>query len=742
MHPNDLCVDPQRDYASQLWTPDQQKALEALCNALLPRLSAEERKRYCASLPRDLSDEQRAALESLADLQFSDVPHAVNLIAMHVYESMSDSVRLSIGALLYTLSTRAGCLALMGRLGPVWTLDRHTVVDVIIGWQSSPITLLRRGASGLKGLACTVFYRSCRQATNAMGYPSGVGTDWKEPPDAESAPEQPHYPFTFVNSRLPSGDVAELSTDVVVVGSGAGGAVTAAYLAERGLRVLVVDKGTYVPTDQLEGGEDFGMGQMYERLGVVPTDDASVYVIAGSGFGGGTTINWSATLPPRHFVRHSWAQKHGVSYFDSPQFTSDLEACMQRMGATAQGVQHNSANSLLALGAIRAGQPVSAVPQNSGGHVHYCGKCSLGCPAAHKQSTIVTWLEDAAKHRAEFLLHYDVERVLFSGKRATGVVGTVRGQKVVVRAKRGVVMAGGSINTPAVLLRTPELRANRQIGQHLTLHPVAFVQGFYDFEVDPFNGGILTMVSNAAELVDPEGWGAKIEVMASQPALFAALLPYHGVVEHRALVAQYRYQFTIIVIVRDRDGGRVSLDSRGRAVMHYKVSPHDQKSMLEGVLRATEIHRSAGARAIMTSQTDVPIFESKREADAASAPTAAPPTMPGTRPIADAPHGSLNDPAFVAWQSAIARVGFSPLRVMLGSAHQMSSCRMGRDPKTSALDPSGRVRGASGLWVSDASALPESTGVNPMLTTLTLARGVARNIAHELGVDTVPTPHL
>lgn len=69
-----------------------------------------------------------------------------------------------------------------------------------------------------------------------------------------------------------------------------------------------------------------------------------------------------------------------------------------------------------------------------------------------------------------------------------------------------------------------------------------------------------------------------------------------------------------------------------------------------------------------------------------------------------------------------------------GSAHQMGSCRLGASPKTSALDPQGRVWGAKNLWVADASALCESTGVNPMITTMATARGIARNVAADLGV--------
>ena len=67
-------------------------------------------------------------------------------------------------------------------------------------------------------------------------------------------------------------------------------------------------------------------------------------------------------------------------------------------------------------------------------------------------------------------------------------------------------------------------------------------------------------------------------------------------------------------------------------------------------------------------------------------------------------------------------------RVTLFSAHQMSSCRIGRDRASSVADPDGQVWDVRGLFITDASAFPSAAGVNPMLTVMALARRTAQRM--------------
>ncbi|WFD36219.1 hypothetical protein MCUN1_003097 [Malassezia cuniculi] len=728
-----LLLPLERNYADELWSKTQQEAILALGDAVVPSLSEEETARLVANIPATATDRQREFVTKYARAKFSDVPGIINSMAMHLKYALPTALAFRINMLLNVLSTRAGCLLLSGHIGPIQSLDPALVRNMLDRFANSHLKLLRQGGTGIRTLLIVVYYMNSEVASESMGYPLGPAADWQKPPRNDAQEAIQHDKFEFLNDKL-TPSTTEIDTDILVIGSGAGAGVVAKYLSERGGQVLVVDRGIYVNQSQMKGNERFAYEQMYDSGGFIPTEDSSMFVLAGSGFGGGTTINWSATLQPRHFLREAWSRKYGLPYFQSSLFTQDLEEVERYVGASTDFV-HNRANTLLALGAARAGQPYNAVPQNSGGNPHYCGKCHMGCASGNKCSGPAAWFRDAAKHGARFMTRTHVHRILFEGKTAVGAIAEVDGRRIVLRARRAVVCSAGSLHTPAILLRSPELRSNTQIGKHLRLHPVAFVHSYYTEPVRAWEGGILTTVSNAAEMVDPRGWGAKIETMASSPALHAALAPYHGGYEHKQRLMRYAHCVSMIVVVRDRDEGAIVLDSDGRPLLQYTPSKFDFNSMLEGILRATEIAMAAGAVEIVTSQAGVEPFITPL--DRTPVPNERAP-LHGAADMEYPAQGNLAHPAFREWQDKIRKVGCEPLRIQIGSAHQLGSCRLGADPRQSALDPKGHVRGAENLWVADGSVLPEASGVNPMLTIQGTCRGIARNIATEIGIEAPP----
>jgi len=281
----------------------------------------------------------------------------------------------------------------------------------------------------------------------------------------------PHYEYEFM--KFSAGSEPEVvETDVVIVGSGCGAAVCAANLAQAGHRVLVADKSYYHPPGQLPMTEEQGAIHMFENGGADMTDDGSVSVLAGSTWGGGGTINWSASLQTQGYVRKEWAQDRGLTFFETAEYQNCLDRVCHRMGVSTEHIHHNHGNEVLLEGSRKLGYHAKTVPQNTGGARHDCGHCTLGCGAAQKQGPVVTWLPDAAKAGAKFIEGFKVDRVLFdesSGKKAVGVEGvwtsrnsnggldgpsserTVR--KVIVRAKK-VVISCGTLNSPIVLLNS------------------------------------------------------------------------------------------------------------------------------------------------------------------------------------------------------------------------------------------------------------------------------------------------
>lgn len=291
--------------------------------------------------------------------------------------------------------------------------------------------------------------------------------------------------FDFQFLQLPPGDSPEvLETDVVIVGSGCGGAVAAKNLAEAGHRVIVVEKSYYYLPKHFPMAVDAAGERLFESGGSLGSDDSSIVVLAGSTWGGGGTINWSASLQTQNFVRQEWADE-GLPFFTSPEFQTSLDRVCTRMGVTSE-INHNLSNRMVLEGARKLGYSAKTVPQNIADHEHYCGYCTYGCHTVGKQGPVATWLVDAAKAGAIFLEGFTADKVVFDTVNGTKVASAVQGvwtsrdshlgtggegvtkRKVVIKAKK-VIVSTGTLNSPLLLLRSG--LQNPNIGRNLHLHP-------------------------------------------------------------------------------------------------------------------------------------------------------------------------------------------------------------------------------------------------------------------------------
>ena len=296
----------------------------------------------------------------------------------------------------------------------------------------------------------------------------------------------PQYEYEFL--QFSEGSEPEtIETDVVIVGSGCGGAVCAKNLADAGHKVLVVEKSYHYPSSQLPMTEEAAGVHLFENGGTINTDDGSVPVIAGSNWGGGGTVNWSASLQTQGFVRKEWAQDRGLTFFETAEFQSCLDRVCHRMGVSADHIRHNHGNETILEGARKLGWHAKAVPQNTGGNEHYCGHCSLGCGAAQKQGPVVSWLPDAAKSGAKFIEGFKVDHVIFDEtngtKKAIGVKGTWTSRnsqggtdgalddrkvrEIIVKSKK-VIISSGTLWSPIILMNSGLKVSNSEKLQNFT----------------------------------------------------------------------------------------------------------------------------------------------------------------------------------------------------------------------------------------------------------------------------------
>lgn len=226
---------------------------------------------------------------------------------------------------------------------------------------------------------------------------SGISSRDPSPADAELA------------GLAPDQLAAVVDCDVAVVGTGAGGGPAAAVLAGAGLRVLVLEKGFWAKREELPMSEREGM-EIMERGGLLTTADAAMAVLAGSTLGGGTKVNWCASLRTPQHVLQEWSSRFGLPLFTCGAFTSSLDAvCARQEVAPAAG--HSRASRLLWEGLRAVGASPEPMPRNCASAT--CSTyCVLGCRDGQRRSADTTWLADAVAAGARVLTRARAERVI------------------------------------------------------------------------------------------------------------------------------------------------------------------------------------------------------------------------------------------------------------------------------------------------------------------------------------------
>ncbi len=502
---------------------------------------------------------------------------------------------------------------------------------------------------------------------------------------------------------VPEGDT-ELTADVVVVGSGAGGGVIAAKLAQAGRRVVVLEAGGYFDEEDFDQIELHAYRNSFWRGGPTPTADLNLTLQAGAGLGGGTTINWTNCLRTRRWVRQEWAREHGIEGVDGPEFDRHLDAVSSRISVNDRCSDFNGPNQRLRDAAAQLGWTFSRLSRNTDEASYSpdtAGYLGFGDPTGSKQGTMKTYLQDAFDAGAQILVRTAAEKILLDDNgRAAGVAAayidptTGATAAVTVHAPQ-VVAACGAIETPALLLRSGI--GGPAVGKNLRLHPVIAAISSFPEEQRAWWGACMTACIE--EFENPEhGYGFLIQAPQFTTASASAFIPFTSGGDHKEVMSGLSRISWAIAIMRDHGSGEVAVDPNGRAVVTYSVTdPIDLANLRAAVDALVRAHNAAGAQQIFVLADGLPTWQPGEDLD-----------------------------AFIANTQSIP-FGAGGFRMF--SAHQMGSCRMGLDPQTSVADPNGQLHDTPGVWIGDGSAFPTSSGTNPMLTIMALAARTADRMA-------------
>ncbi|KAF8380847.1 hypothetical protein HHK36_028342 [Tetracentron sinense] len=506
--------------------------------------------------------------------------------------------------------------------------------------------------------------------------------------------------------------------DAVVVGSGSGGGVAAGVLAKAGYKVLVLEKGNYCARSKLSLLEGAAMDEMYQGGGLLATDDLGVVILAGSTVGGGSTVNWSASIrTPRHVIKE-WCNTYELELFDSKLYKEALDVVCERMGVQSDIHEEGFNNAVLRRGCHELGYRVCNIPRNSSPD-HYCGWCCLGCKDGRKKGTLETWLVDLVNSGNGVILPgCEALKVLRERKKgsnrdtATGVAFEFNnggGEKdVYVVESKVTVVACGALSTPTLLQKSGLKNAN--IGKHLHLHPVAMAWGYFpdsspstewpEEEKKSYEGGIMTAMSTVVANFEGSGYGAVIQTPALHPGMFSVVTPWVSGFDIKERMCKFSRTAHIFALARDRGSGKVISPSS----LSYQMDVADEENLKKGLEKILRILAAAGAEVIGTHHCKGNTINVKRVS-------------------------SHKFERFVKEESAR---GLRNLSTPICSAHQMGSCRMGVDPKRSVVNQRGETWEVDGLFVADTSVFPTALGVNPMVTVQAIAYCTAQSILEVL----------
>lgn len=582
---------------------------------------------------------------------------------------------------LRMLDTKRGALFLTGKRVPVSWLSPAAAEATLQRWKRARLAGQRTLSRTVTALALTSLYGYPGPEWDRIGYPGPLGP-------------APHEPKRLDPMTIESDEV--LRCDVVIVGSGAGGGCVAGRLAEAGLDVVVLEKGGYRNESDFHHFESESNRELYLYGGALATTDLGVQIIAGSTLGGGTVVNYTTSFRTPEYVLRQWADVSGIDAFVTGEMEQSLDEVAERLGVNTDSSAAGKRDALMEDGLKKLGWHVDMMPRAVRGCTQdeSCGYCGFGCRVGAKQSTMRTYLEDAAKHGARLIVGADARQVTIADRRATGVDAVASGHRLRVDA-RAVVVAAGSVETPALLLRSG-LRG--QVGRNLHLHPGSAAWGVFDEDVRMWEG--TTQARYSTEFTDADdGYGPILETVPVHPGSWAAAMDWLSADHHRSMMDKYKNLSFCAALPRDTSNGRVRISRDGSPIVEYALNGDDERRIADAIIAAGRVLEAAGAKEIFSPHPDYVSYV---------------PGSPG---------------AHERWAEETRRRGYRKGAAKLFSYHQMGSCRMGVDPSVSAVGPDNETHEVRNLFVADGSTFPTASGVNPMLSIYGIANRAAKKIA-------------
>jgi hypothetical protein len=547
-------------------------------------------------------------------------------------------------------------------------LDPVRRADLLAGLaRSGPV-----GAASVEGLKTIILL-----AAGADEYASEIASTGSLHPPSNPDPELAIMP----GAELPE----TVRCDAIVIGSGAGGAFAARVLARAGLDVVIVEEGERWDSRRIRASHpaDRFAGMYRDAAATVALGVPAIALPLGRAVGGTTVINSGTCYRPPEPVVRVWSEEHGLALADPELLASRLDDVERTLSVAPAPLDVLGRNGELALaGAKQLDWQAAPLRRNAPGCRGAC-QCAIGCPNNAKNGVHLNALPQACDAGARIATQLRATRVAVEGGRAVGVDAVARSGRRIRLLAPAVIAACGAIETPP-LLRRSGLGGHPRLGRGLSIHPALGVIGSFAEPVFAWRG---VMQSVGIEQLH-EREGVLLEATSTPPGMGAMAIPGFGA-ELLGRLERAQHSASLGAMIADEPSGRV-LGSR-RPIVVYRLGQTDRRRLRLALEACGRVLLAAGAESVDLGAGSVPVRDAAALGDTVA--------------------------------------GIDVRRLRLAGFHPTGTAAAGSDERRHPVDPIGRLRGADGVWVADASILPSCPGVNPQISIMALAAGVGEAVA-------------
>ncbi len=502
-----------------------------------------------------------------------------------------------------------------------------------------------------------------------------------------------------------------MQCDVAIIGSGAGAGITAELLTRAGLSVIMIEEGPLKSSADFNQLETEAYRDLYQEGAARKTKDKAIGIMQGRSVGGSTTVNWTSSFRTPEDTLKFWQSHYGLTDYSTEALAPYFAQAEKRLNIAPWAVAPNENNAVLARGAAKLGIATETIARNVKGCFNL-GSCGMGCPTNAKQGMLLTTIPGALDAGATLLVETRAHRLDIGNGHVNHVeciavkpnaAPVNPGGHATTIVARHFVVAGGGINSPALLLRSRAPDPYHRLGRRTFLHPATVTTAVMPAPVAGWAGAPQSVCTDHflnTQAIDA-AIGFKVETAPMHPVFFGAQLPGFGAEQNR-LFQQFPNANVLVAILRDgfheqSPGGAVELNGDGLPVLDYPLNDYVLEGARRALLAMAEIQFAAGARTVYPAHEMGAHYASWAEA-----------------------------------QKAIEALPMKPLLTKIGSAHVMGGCGLAAKESQGVTRPDGVHWQVDNLSIHDGSLFPTSVGANPQLSIYGVVNRLAQGLAQRL----------